>query len=101
VVDEYLTISEVAARLKVKPKTVKNKMAVGICLTPNSASYTLRIHDRNRAEDDTEAAWLVAGAACRRDGRSEEQHRAPGAWRAGDFRTAGAPCPADRGGDRR
>ena len=28
--DEYLTISEVAARLKVKPKTVKNKMAAGI-----------------------------------------------------------------------
>lgn len=28
--EEYLTISEVAARLKVKPKTVKNKMASGI-----------------------------------------------------------------------
>jgi hypothetical protein len=28
--DEYLTIAEVAARLKIKPKTVKNKMAVGI-----------------------------------------------------------------------
>jgi hypothetical protein len=25
--DEYLTIAEVAARLKIKPKTVKNKMA--------------------------------------------------------------------------
>jgi hypothetical protein len=30
VVEEYLTISEVAARLKVKPKTIKNKMGVGI-----------------------------------------------------------------------
>jgi hypothetical protein len=29
-VDEYLTIAEVAARLKIKPKTVKNKMAAGI-----------------------------------------------------------------------
>ena len=29
-VEEYLTISEVAALLKVKPKTVKNKMASGI-----------------------------------------------------------------------
>jgi len=29
-VEEYLTIAEVAARLKVKPKTVKNKMAAGI-----------------------------------------------------------------------
>ena len=28
--DEYLTISEVAARLKIKPKTVKNKMAAGV-----------------------------------------------------------------------
>jgi hypothetical protein len=28
--EEYLTIAEVAARLKVKPKTVKNKMASGI-----------------------------------------------------------------------
>ena len=28
--EEYLTISELAARLKVKPKTVKNKMASGI-----------------------------------------------------------------------
>ncbi len=30
VVEEYLTIAEVAARLKVKPKTIKNKMATGI-----------------------------------------------------------------------
>jgi len=29
-IEEYLTITEVAARLKVKPKTVKNKMAAGI-----------------------------------------------------------------------
>src|SRR5262245_29442713 len=28
--EEYLTISEVAARLKVKPKTVRNKMASGV-----------------------------------------------------------------------
>jgi len=28
--EEYLTISEVAARLKIKPKTVKNKMTSGI-----------------------------------------------------------------------
>ena len=28
-VEEYLTIAEVAARLKIKPKTVKNKMASG------------------------------------------------------------------------
>jgi hypothetical protein len=28
--EEYLTIHEVAARLKVSPKTVKNKMASGI-----------------------------------------------------------------------
>ncbi len=28
--EEYLTISEVAARLKIKPKTIKNKMASGI-----------------------------------------------------------------------
>ena len=27
--EEYLTIGEVAARLKVKPKTIKNKMAAG------------------------------------------------------------------------
>jgi hypothetical protein len=30
VTEEYLTIAEVAARLKIKPKTVKNKMASGI-----------------------------------------------------------------------
>jgi len=28
--EEYLTINELAARLKLKPKTVKNKMASGI-----------------------------------------------------------------------
>jgi hypothetical protein len=28
--EEYLTIAEVAARLKIKPKTVKNKMASGL-----------------------------------------------------------------------
>jgi len=28
--EEYLTIAELAVRLKVKPKTVKNKMAAGI-----------------------------------------------------------------------
>ena len=28
--EEYLKISEVAHRLKIKPKTVKNKMAAGI-----------------------------------------------------------------------
>lgn len=28
--EEYLTIAEVAARLRIKPKTVKNKMAAGI-----------------------------------------------------------------------
>jgi hypothetical protein len=28
--EEYLTISEVAARLKVKPKTLQNKMASGV-----------------------------------------------------------------------
>jgi hypothetical protein len=30
--EEYLTIEEVAARLKVKPKTIRNKMASGILL---------------------------------------------------------------------
>ncbi len=29
-IEEYLTIAEVAARLKVKPKTIKNKMALGV-----------------------------------------------------------------------
>jgi len=29
-VEEYLTISELAARLKIKPKTIKNKMSSGI-----------------------------------------------------------------------
>ena len=28
--EEYLTISELASRLKLKPKTIKNKMASGI-----------------------------------------------------------------------
>jgi hypothetical protein len=28
--EEYLTIAEVAERLKIKPKTIKNKMATGI-----------------------------------------------------------------------
>jgi hypothetical protein len=28
--EEYLTIAELAARLKIKPKTIKNKMAAGI-----------------------------------------------------------------------
>jgi hypothetical protein len=28
--EEYLTIEELAARLKLKPKTVRNKMALGV-----------------------------------------------------------------------
>jgi hypothetical protein len=28
--DEYLSVSEVAARLKIEPKTVRNKMATGV-----------------------------------------------------------------------
>lgn len=28
--DEYLTVTEVAERLKLKPRTVKNKMATGV-----------------------------------------------------------------------
>jgi len=28
--EEYLTIAELAVRLKIKPKTIKNKMAAGI-----------------------------------------------------------------------
>jgi len=28
--EEYLTIEELSARLKIKPKTIKNKMAAGI-----------------------------------------------------------------------
>jgi hypothetical protein len=28
--EEYLTINELSARLKIKPKTIKNKMAAGI-----------------------------------------------------------------------
>jgi hypothetical protein len=30
VTDEYLTIKEVAARLKLRPKTIQNKMAAGV-----------------------------------------------------------------------
>ena len=30
IVEEYLTITELSARLKIKPKTIKNKMAAGI-----------------------------------------------------------------------
>jgi hypothetical protein len=30
--EEYLTIEELSARLKIKPKTIKNKMAAGIFL---------------------------------------------------------------------
>jgi len=30
VAEEYLTIAEVAARLKIQPKTIRNKMAAGI-----------------------------------------------------------------------
>lgn len=29
-VEEYLTITEASARLKIKPKTIKNKMAAGV-----------------------------------------------------------------------
>jgi hypothetical protein len=28
--EEYLTIAELSARLKIQPKTIKNKMAAGI-----------------------------------------------------------------------
>ena len=33
IVEEYLTINELSARLKIKPKTIANKMAAGIFRT--------------------------------------------------------------------
>jgi len=58
-VEEYLTISEVAARLKLKPKTIKNKMAAGIF--QRGIHYFSRPGISPRFKWSAVVAWLEEG----------------------------------------
>lgn len=57
--DEYLTISELAARLKVKPKTIKNKMASGVF--KKGVHYFSPKGLRPRFKWSAVVAWIEAG----------------------------------------
>ena len=54
--EEYLTIEELSARLKLKPKTVKNKMAAGIF--QRGIHYFTPHGLRPRFKWSTIVAWL-------------------------------------------
>ena len=57
--EEYLTVAELAARLKVKPKTIKNKMASGIFV--KGVHYFSRKGIRPRFKWSAVVAWLEGG----------------------------------------
>jgi excisionase family DNA binding protein len=57
--EEYLTISEVADRLKVKPKTVRNKMASGVFR--EGVHYFSPEGMRPRFKWDAVVAWMEQG----------------------------------------
>ena len=66
--EEYLTIAEVAARLKIKPKTVKNKMAGGVFQKGIHFFSPLGLGPRFKWSDVV--AWLE-GQQARMDGDGE------------------------------
>jgi hypothetical protein len=57
--DEYLTIKEVASRLKIKPKTVKNKMSAGVFR--KGIHYFSRPGIGPRFKWSSVVAWLEQG----------------------------------------
>jgi len=63
--EEYLTINEVAERLKVKPKTIKNKMAAGIFR--KGVHYFSPRGLGPRFKWSTVVAWLERGQEVRND----------------------------------
>src|SRR5713226_9333066 len=61
--EEYLTIDELAARLKVSPKTIRNKMASGISPHPYGARFD-RVLDPERSDRrELTAERLLPGKA--------------------------------------
>ena len=56
--EEYLTIEELSARLKIKPKTIKNKMAAGIFM--KGRHYFSPSGIRPRFKWSAIVAWLEA-----------------------------------------
>jgi hypothetical protein len=95
--EEYLTIAELAARLKLEPKTVKNKMAAGFCLTLKSIGYILdiKINDGNRTPRNTVETRADTKAARRHGRNSRKQSCQTGTRRAGNFRASGAAYTLD------
>ena len=73
--EEYLTIAEVAARLKIKPKTVKNKMASGIF----QKRCSLLQPARTRATIQVVGGGCVAGAEPRAN-NGKRRFNPDGAW---------------------
>ncbi len=67
--EEYLTIAEVAARLKIKPKTIKNKMAAGIFR--KGVHYFSPQGLSPRFKWSAVVGWLEGAQASRTDGDSD------------------------------
>jgi len=76
--EEYLTISELAERLKLKPKTVKNKMASGIFI--KGVHYFSPVGLGPRFKWSAVVAWLERGNQTERnEGESIPKSRIFGA----------------------
>ena len=66
--DEYLTITEVADRLKVKPKTIRNKMSAGVFT--EGVHYFRRKGIGTRFKWSAVVAWLEQTETTASDGDS-------------------------------
>ena len=67
--EEYLTIAELSARLKVKPKTIKNKMASGIF--KKGVQYFSPPGLGPRFKWSAVVAWMEQGEASRQQDEGE------------------------------
>jgi hypothetical protein len=63
--EEYLTVAEVAARLKYEPKTIKNKMAAGI--------FKLGVHYFRPPGTSVRFKWSAVVAWLEQSGKPEAE----------------------------
>ena len=68
--EEYLTIAEIAARLKIKPKTIKNKMVSGIFR--KGVHYFSRPGLGPRFKWSAVVAWLEETIETQAEGKSDD-----------------------------
>ena len=83
--EEYLTIKELSSRLKVKPKTIKNKMASGIF--QKGVHYFSPKGIGPRFRWSAVVAWLEAGEQeqAKATDNSDGAPKSDGHWLGSDF----------------